>query len=192
MNSLGIQLRESESEFRNMGDVLDEVGQKWESLTSVQQAAVSVAMAGVRQQNKFRALMENYSRALEEEERALTSSGSAMAKFAVYQESVEAKTAKATAAFENFSMTLLDSGIIGGIMDIGTAIFNAGAALDAWPTRIALIVAGIVALKGVLASIKGTNIFQNIADSFKGLAECTRMIGASNWIIAAGQCKEAA
>ncbi|MGM9608342.1 MAG: phage tail tape measure protein [Oscillospiraceae bacterium] len=192
MNGLGIALRSSNSEFRNMGDVLDEVGQKWSSLNSVQQASLSVAMAGTRQQNKFRVLMENYTKALAEEERAMNSSGTAMEKFSAYEESVEAKTNKAAAAFEKFSSSLLDSNIIGGFMDFGTAAFNALSAFDAWPAKIALIVAAIATLKGVFSTLKGMNLFQNIANSFSGLAERIVMIGPSNWIIAAGQCKEAA
>lgn len=185
MSGLGIALRDSNSEFRNMGDVLDEVGQKWNSLNSVQQAALSVAMAGTRQQNKFRVLMENYTRALEEEERATNSSGTAMEKFSAYEESVEAKTNKATAAFENFSMTLLDSGLIGGVMDFGTGLFNALAAFDAWPAKIALVVVGLTALNGLFNTIKGANVIKNIVTSFKDLAERTEMIGSSNEINAA-------
>lgn len=179
MSGLGIALRDSNSEFRNMGDVLDEVGQKWSSLNSVQQAALSVAMAGTRQQNKFRVLMENYTRALEEEERATNSSGTAMEKFSAYEESVEAKTNRATAAFENFSMTLLDSGIIGGIMDFGTVIFNALSAFDAWPAKIAIIVAGLTALKGVLAGLKTSKLLVPIIASFKDLFATISLLPAA-------------
>ena len=77
-------------------------------------------------------------------------------------------------------------------MDFGTAAFNALSAFDAWPAKIAIIIASITTLKGVFGSLKGMNLFTNIANSFKSLAERTGMIGPSNWIIAAGQCKKAA
>ena len=136
--------------------------------------------------------MSNYEQAQEYAAAAADSAGMSAQKLAIYQESVEAKTNKATAAFENFSMTLLDSGLIGGIMDFGTGLFNALSAFDAWPAKIALIVAGFTALKGAFNAIKGTSLITNISRSFSSLAERTGMIGPSNWIIAAGQCKEAA
>lgn len=46
LSGLGIMLRDTDSEFRNFGDVLDEVGGKWDSFSSVQQHAISVAFAG--------------------------------------------------------------------------------------------------------------------------------------------------
>lgn len=46
LGGLGIKLRDSESEFRNFGEVLDEVGGKWESFSSVQQRAIATAFAG--------------------------------------------------------------------------------------------------------------------------------------------------
>jgi len=54
LSGLGIKLRDSQSEFRNMGDVLDETARKWDSFSSVQQRAVAVAFSGTRQQEKFR------------------------------------------------------------------------------------------------------------------------------------------
>lgn len=136
--------------------------------------------------------MSNYTQAEKYAAAAADSAGMSAQKLAIYQESVEAKTNRATAAFEAFSMQLLDSNIIGFFMDAGTAIFNALSAFDAWPAKIALVVAGLTALKGVFDTLKGANIFQNIAKSFSSLAERTEKIGSSNWIIAAGQCKEAA
>lgn len=46
LNGLGIKLRSSGGEFRNFGDVLDEVAGKWKSYSSVNQAAIASAFAG--------------------------------------------------------------------------------------------------------------------------------------------------
>lgn len=43
---LGITLRTTQDEFRNMGDVLDEIGLKWEQFNSVDQAQIATAIAG--------------------------------------------------------------------------------------------------------------------------------------------------
>lgn len=46
LKGLKINLRDSQDEFRNFGDVLDEVAGKWNSYSSVNKRAVASAMAG--------------------------------------------------------------------------------------------------------------------------------------------------
>lgn len=46
LNRFNIKLRDSMHEFRNMEDVIDEVGQKWENFNSVQQQQIATAIAG--------------------------------------------------------------------------------------------------------------------------------------------------
>lgn len=113
--------------------------------------------------------MSGYEQAQKYAAAAADSAGVSAQKLAIYQESVEAKTNKATAAFEKFSMALIDSNLIGTFMDGGAAIFNALSALDAWPAKIALIVAGLTTAKGLFDSFTNTGVFTNIAKSFKDL-----------------------
>ena len=46
LNKFDIKLRDSMHEFRNMEDVIDEVGQKWKNFNSVQQQQIATAIAG--------------------------------------------------------------------------------------------------------------------------------------------------
>lgn len=167
LNGLGIKLRDTNSEFRNFGDVLEDVGEKWESFSSVQKRAVATAFSGTRQQTRFLALMDNWDKAQEYSEVAANSAGVSLDKFGAYEESVEAKTNRMTAAFENFSTTLLDSGFIGFFLDLGTALFNAGAAFDAWPIKLALlttaVVGAVTAFKALQASFIGTALKNTIS-----------------------------
>lgn len=113
--------------------------------------------------------MSGYEQAQEYAAAAADSAGMSAQKLATYQESLEAKTNKATAAFENLSMALLDSGIIGGVMDLGTAIFNAGAAFDAWPAKIALGVTGLATLVSLGKQIGKSPLFTGFTGVFKDL-----------------------
>ena len=192
LNAVGIALRDQEGQFRDFNEVMIELSERYQTLSSTEKSAVATTLGGVRQRENVLVLFENMGKAMQYAETAANSSGTALSKFAVYEESVEAKTNRAAAAFENFSMTLVDSNWIGWFMDAGTALFNFLAAWDAWPARIAAVIAILTTFKGVFNSLKGMNLFINIADSFKSLAERTGMIGPSNWIIAAGQCKKAA
>lgn len=173
LSGLGIQLRESDSEFRNFGEVLDEVGAKWNSFSSVQQRAVAVAFAGTRQQEKFLALMENYDRSLELMDVAANSAGVGEQRFAdAYLTSIEAAQNRFTASFEKLSTSVLDGGIVTGLMDIASALMSVLTPLayivgiaDGLPIKIVAVVTGLWGLSKVLKSIqslKGLSILNNL------------------------------
>lgn len=46
LRGVGIQLRDSQDEFRDFDDVLDDTANRWESFSGVQQRAVAQAFAG--------------------------------------------------------------------------------------------------------------------------------------------------
>lgn len=122
-SNIGVPLRDSANEFRNFGDVLDEVAAKWSNLSSVQQAAVSQSLGGVYQSNRVKLLFENYDKALEYEQIAENSSGTAMAKFEdAYLNSIEAKTKSLQAAFEGLSSNLISRDTINGILEATQAL----------------------------------------------------------------------
>lgn len=122
-SNIGVPLRDSANEFRNFGDVLDEVAAKWSNLSSVQQAAVSQSLGGVFQSNRVKLLFENYDKALQYEQIAESSSGTAMAKFEDgYLNSIEAKTKSLQAAFEGLSSNLISRDTINGILEATQAL----------------------------------------------------------------------
>ena len=122
-SNIGVPLRDSANEFRNFGDVLDEVAAKWSNLSSVQQAAVSQSLGGVYQSNRVKLLFENYDKALQYEQIAESSSGTAMAKFEDgYLNSIEAKTKSLQAAFEGLSSNLISRDTINGILEATQAL----------------------------------------------------------------------
>lgn len=125
LKSIGIQLRDSQGEFRNFETILDEMAQKWNTLSSVQQASLLKIAAGTRQQNRFSALLEGYNKTLELTEVAANSAGTAVEKFnKSYKESLEAKTNTLQASFESMIMNADMSDVYGGILDATTALVN--------------------------------------------------------------------
>lgn len=123
LNNVGIKLRDSTNEFRDFDTVLDETAAKWQNLSSVQQAAVAQAFSGTFQRNRFQLLMENYDKALQYEQIAESSSGTAMAKFEDgYLNSIEAKTKSLQAAFEGLSSNLISRDTINGILEATQAL----------------------------------------------------------------------
>ena len=122
LNKLGIQLRDTENTYRDFDDVLDDVGTRWKDFTKVEQNAISVAIAGTMQRERFIALMNNFSSALEYSEIAANSAGSALERYSVYQDSIEAKTNELTAAIESLSTNIISEELYSGIIEATTGL----------------------------------------------------------------------
>jgi len=123
LTGYGITLRDSNSEFRNFGDVLDEVAGKWDTFGTVAKHAIATAFAGTRNQDKFLILLSQYKNALKYEDIAAGSDGTAQKKFDdAYMSGVEANVNKLKAAYESLSLTVLNSDTVNGILNVGGAI----------------------------------------------------------------------
>ena len=46
LGELGIALRTSETEWRNLEEVLDEVGKRWKDFNDIEKSAITTALAG--------------------------------------------------------------------------------------------------------------------------------------------------
>lgn len=125
LKSCGLELRNSQGEFRAFEDILEEMAGKWDSLTSVQQNALIKVAAGTRQQNRFIALMEGYNKVLELTEVAANSAGTAVDKFnSSYMTSLEAKENTLQASFESMIYNSDLEEVYGDILDATTALVD--------------------------------------------------------------------
>lgn len=122
LNKLGIQLRDTTDTYRDFDDVLNDIGTRWKDFTQVEQNAISVAVAGTMQRNRFLVLMDNWTKALEYSEVATNSAGNALERYGVYQDSIEAKTNELTAAMESLSTNTISEGLYSGIIEATTGI----------------------------------------------------------------------
>lgn len=107
LNNYGISLRDSIGTFRDFDDVLVDVQKKWielgEANNTVAQGQIATALGMSRQQEIFKVLMENWDKVNKYAKVAAESQGSAMEKYDVYLDSIEAKQKKIQAANEEFS-----------------------------------------------------------------------------------------
>lgn len=124
LNRVGIALRTSATEFRDFGDVLDDVAAKWSSFSSVEQSTIATAFGGTRQKEQVITLFENYGQALGYMETSANSAGTAMKKYEAYSSGVEASIASLTATFQSFAQHTLDSDIIKWFVDLGDILMS--------------------------------------------------------------------
>lgn len=121
---VNIKLRENETTFRDMEDVLGDVAKGWKSYDDVTKASLLTTIGGVRQREYLIALFENYDRALELSNEATNSAGLAQERYGIYMESTEAKIKKFTSTVQELYSKALSSGTINNIIDLGTGFLN--------------------------------------------------------------------
>ena len=131
-----ILLRDTQGNFRNFQEVLEETAQKWRELgeagKTAEQSALAVAFGGTRNQEKFKVFMENYDTAIKYANIATDSTGNAAKKYEAYMDGIEARMNRLTATFEGFAQTILNSDAIKGVIDFLTNILNLLQQITAW------------------------------------------------------------
>lgn len=141
---VGIDLRNVNGELRSTEDVLDDLGRKWQTLNTNQQAALAKALAGTRQQSRLIALMDGYERVIELQDIADRSAGATAAQASVYLQGIEAAINNVRVAWERVISAFTNSDAITGVINFIASGINAFA--DALENSYAMIpVIGLIA-----------------------------------------------
>ncbi len=151
LRQVGIALRDEEGQFRSLELVLTELGNKWATLNTNQQASVAVALAGTRQQSRLIAIMQDFDRTLELVNISQDSAGATAAQHVQFMQGLEGATNRMTTAYQDFIRTISESEMIVSIVDLLTrTIENLSSGLQAistngrfWMGTIGLIIAGL-------------------------------------------------
>lgn len=117
LKSVGIQLKNSSGEFRNLDDVFLELSQRWDTLDVMSQRYIATQAAGSRQQSRFIAMMENYTRTQELLGYAYDSSGAAAEQFNKTMDSLEAKMNQLNNSWDTYTTTIANADIIKTTVD---------------------------------------------------------------------------
>lgn len=99
LDAVGIAIKDSNGELRDMDRILDDVGGKWDTLNKDEQVALAQAVGGIRQYTQFIALMDNWDFMEENLETAKNATGELQNQADIFAESWEAarKNVKASA-----------------------------------------------------------------------------------------------
>lgn len=148
LKNVGVSLRDTKGEFRDLDDVLTDLGKKWDTLNKNQQANVAVALAGTRQQSRLIAMMQDFDRTLELVDTSASSHGATLAQQAKYMDGMAAKITLLKNAYEGFVQSLTNNKlIISGIETITKFLeFAADISGVLVPVAIALVGYGAIQL----------------------------------------------
>ena len=129
MAELGFNVLDAAGNLRDMGEVMEEIGNRWQDLTREQQISLAQTMAGQRQYSNLIALFDNFEKYNEALDTARNAAGTLQEQQDIYMESTAAHLQTLKAAVENIYDSLADTDSINGIVDGLTVAANVAANL---------------------------------------------------------------
>ena len=160
LDEIGVAMTDETGMMRDLELVITEVGQKWDTLNTNQQANVAVAMAGTRQQSRFIAMMQDFERTQELVNLSANSYGATLAQSSKYMEGMEAAMNNLTTSFQSLITALTESDVIITIVNVVGQI-----------------------LQGITSVVNNLNLFIPILVLIAGYAVTTLMNKTQEWII---------
>ena len=109
LKAVGVQVRESAGEFRDMTDIMRDLGKVWNDLDDVQQSNISFQIAGTRQTNIIKTLLTNWEDYESLVAKAGDSAGTTMENQEKHAESYKGELAELSATAESFWKNFLNS-----------------------------------------------------------------------------------
>ena len=153
MKELGFDALDANKKLRDQGEVIEEIGNKWKSLSREQQTALAQTIAGTRQYSRMMALFDNWGMYEDALNASKDSVGALQKQQDIYTESIEAHLKSLSAEGEELYSTLFKP------EDITPAIDAITTMVDAIENLIESIGGGKGLIK-VLGSV-GLNVFSD-------------------------------
>lgn len=132
LRTVGVALRDSTGQFRDLDDVFLELAAKWNDLDTNTQRYIATVAAGSRQQSRFIAMMSDYERTMQLVTAANESAGASQKQFEKTVESLESKLNRLTNAWQQFTMGLANNQVIKWGVDTLTTFLNLLNGITEW------------------------------------------------------------
>lgn len=124
LRSIGVEVRDSENEFRDLTDILADLGEVWDSLSSVEKSNVGFQVAGTRQLNVLNSLFgswDSYSAIMEDiDERT----GETLKNQEVYAESLKGHLGDLSAVGQSVWNNVIESDTLKMGVDLLTGLLT--------------------------------------------------------------------
>jgi TP901 family phage tail tape measure protein len=181
----GVALRDNQGNFRQMGDVLTELGYKFEGLSRNQQAYIATALAGTRQQSRLLAVLQNFDRTMELVDVSMESAGATLAQHAEYAGGMEAANARLQTSFQQIITSLVESEVVIGIINIMAGALEG---LSKVAGVLAFVVIGLATVFGIFKLVQAVSIVYLGVQAFLtgGLAKAKLALATATGIATAG------
>ena len=105
----GVDIMLDDNTFKSTYKIMEELSEKWQDLTDIQQASITELIAGKRQGNVVSSLMNNFKIAQDALKTSMASENSAVKEHEKWMDSIQAKTQQLQAAWEGLSQSFISS-----------------------------------------------------------------------------------
>lgn len=151
-------------ELRSTFDILQDLSEAWEKLTSVEKQELAETVAGKNQRSLFTALMSNFETAVGATEAALNSEGSAAAENEKRMDSLQGKVQQLEGAWQNFARNTINSEAVKSLIDLGTQLIKLA---DSDIGRLIIALASAKAAMMLFNKVMGTKAVLTLSNSIK-------------------------
>jgi hypothetical protein len=179
LKTVGMNIRTSKGEFKDVADIIDELVTKWDKLNDVQKNAVGFTFAGTYHKNTFISLVENWERIKELTDISADSAGQASEKYNAYLDSVEAKSAALNTAVKDMWNNIIPNNLAGDLTDAATSVVQFTDKYQVLQTTLKsaafyALAKGVITAKngfvGMVTDIKNVSTAMNVASKISTLS----------------------
>lgn len=124
LETIGVKVLDATGELRSMGLVVDEIGAKWDTLTTAQKSALAQTVGGTRQYTQIMAFFENFDKYQANLTTAKNSNGALQQQQEIWAEGWEAASQRSRAAMEDLYNQLIDEKALIKLTDLFTTLTN--------------------------------------------------------------------
>ena len=179
LKTVGMNIRTSKGEFKDVADIIDELVTKWDKLNDVQKNAVGFTFAGTYHKNTFISLVENWERIKELTDISADSAGQASEKYNAYLDSVEAKSAALNTAVKDMWNNIIPNNLAGDLTEAATSVVQFTDKYQVLQTTLKsaafyALAKGVITAKngfvGMVTDIKNVSTAMNMASKISTLS----------------------
>lgn len=125
LRAVGVEVRSSSGEFRDLDSILGDLSDKWDSISDTEKSNISFEVAGTRQTNIIKSLMKSWDKYEQRVEDATNLTDSpTLANQEKYAESMTGHIEELSAAAESFWATFIDTQSAKSAVDFLTNVIN--------------------------------------------------------------------
>lgn len=153
----GVDIMADDSTYKSTYEILKEIANVWERMSDIEQATLLEDLAGKRNANTIKSIINNIQDLEGAYNAASNASGTLATANAAYMDSIEARLAQFTAAFEELSNTFINSDFVKGFVSFGTGVVESLTAIIERLGSIPALITAITAAYTIFKGAKGLN-----------------------------------
>ena len=162
LEKIGVSVLTASGDLREMGDIITDLGNKWQTMTNAEKTAIAQVVAGKRQYTQLMALFENWDMYNQNLEIAGDSEGALQEMQDIYAESWEAASKRVKASLESVYSSILNDQVIINITNgIADLIDKVHSLVDAF--------GGVESVLGILGTVFMKHMKPQIAQGIGNL-----------------------